>query len=162
MFLYFEKQFLWFLPLMNELQYQTNRIRCNIFNQVLLYVLIFPFHKFLILVKIFYLLNNHCYYFSILLYLVIINLKEINVKIETSSNEVKTSWNFLFHYNYWLELFFKRFHRLNIQMFSFHLLSHFLNFFDLNVFYNLYFHQIIDWDLFFKYLKFIKIRIHLK
>ena len=159
-----EKKFLWFSPLKIELHYHTNHIKCNIFNQVLLYVLIFVFHKFLILLKIIYLLNNRYLYFRILLFLTIINVKVIknDVMIETSSNEVKTFWNFLFHFNSQLKILFKRFHHLNIQMFSFHFVSHLLNVFYLNLFDNFYFHQNIYLDLFFKCLKFKIIRIRLK
>ena len=159
-----EKKFLWFLPLKNEFYYHINHIKCNIFNQFLLYVLIFAFHKFLILLKIINLLNNHYFYFRILLYQAIINVKEIknDIKINTSSNEVKTYWKILFHFNSTFELFFKRFHHPNIQISSFHYVNHFLNFFILYLFSDFGFHQNIYWGLFFKCLKFEIIRIQLK
>ena len=157
-FLYFKKKFPWFLPLKIDHHYH---IRYNIFNQALLYVLIFAFHKFLTLLKIISHQNNYLFYFRILLSLAIINVKEIknDVEIESSSNEVKTYWNFLFHLNYSLDLFFKMFHYRSIQKFSFRFVSYSLNLFDFNLFYDFHFHQNIYWDLFFECLKFKIIRI---
>ena len=139
-FLYFKKKFPWFLPLKIDHHYH---IRYNIFNQALLYVLIFAFHKFLTLLKIISHQNNYLFYFRILLSLAIINVKEIknDVKINTSSNEVKTYWKILSHFNSTFELFFKSFHHPNIQISSFHYVNHFLNFFILYLFSDFGFHQ---------------------